>query len=572
MPVLKGELLMSLFILSAVVLLSTWLMPAWGWKPEEFPIGFWHGPPPEANTLETWRQVKEANFTFCFARGGYTTEDNRKLLDFCQQLGLRALVIDGRLSWQMIANDDWRKTIAAVVADYGSHPALFGYYVQDEPNYRLFEPLAQINQELLRQDPAHLPYINLFPTYATVEQLGTPTYWDHLEKFLSIVKPAVLSFDHYCLMKDRPDRPDYFENLELIRRAALKFDTPPWIVILSIPHYGYRDPTAADMRWQVFTSLAYGMKGIMYFTYWTEKAWEAEGHIAIVDSAGRPARLYPIVKALNAEILTLGKILLHLKSTGVYHTGEIPQGCARLGSDSLIRLPVDVPLLVGFFESAEGAQYAMIVNRDKVNAVSFEATFLPHVKEVLQVSPVTGKEEPLVLTNGVVKFSLPAGDGRLLRLVTDFRYPAFPSPLTEINFQFNTDGDLEGWEGFHSLASSTVTGGRFVAKFSGDDPYLCRLFLRVPADRYSKIRVRMRLHSGSKQGQFFWATAAEPAFRDDKYMNFTVIPDGEWHEYVVPVGEHPRWRGQPIRAIRLDPVTGGAESGSQVEIDSIVGE
>jgi len=55
-------------------------------------------------------------------------------------------------------------------------------------------------------------------------------------------------------------------------------------------------------------------------------------------------------------------------------------------------------------------------------------------------------------------------------------------------------------------------------------------------------------------------------------MNFTVIPDGEWHEYVVPVGEHPRWRGQPIRAIRLDPVTGGAESGSQVEIDSIVGE
>ena len=31
---------------------------------------------------------------------------------------------------------------------------------------------------------------------------------------------------------------------------------------------GKRDPTEAQIRWQVFTSLAYGAKGVLYFTNW----------------------------------------------------------------------------------------------------------------------------------------------------------------------------------------------------------------------------------------------------------------------------------------------------------------
>ena len=112
-----------------------------------------------------------------------------------------------------------------------------------------------------------MPYINLFPTYASSKQLGNPTYADHLESFMRTVRPAVLSYDHYSLMKDGTDRKDYFENLSLIREAGLRWGVPPWNIILSIPHFGYRDPTEAEMRWQVYTSLAYGMKGILYFTY-----------------------------------------------------------------------------------------------------------------------------------------------------------------------------------------------------------------------------------------------------------------------------------------------------------------
>ena len=59
------------------------------------------------------------------------------------------------------------------------------------------------------------------------------------------------------------DRPDYFENLSLIREFGLRHGTPPWNIILAAPHLGYRDPTTGELRWQVYTSLAYGMKGIL---------------------------------------------------------------------------------------------------------------------------------------------------------------------------------------------------------------------------------------------------------------------------------------------------------------------
>lgn len=64
------------------------------------------------------------------------------------------------------------------------------------------------------------------------------------------------------------DRPEYFENLEIIRRQALRVGVPFWNVILATPHFSYRDPSPADMRWQAYTTLAYGGKGLAYFTYW----------------------------------------------------------------------------------------------------------------------------------------------------------------------------------------------------------------------------------------------------------------------------------------------------------------
>ncbi len=539
------------------------------WQPDEFPIGFWGGPPVTANRIETWQTVADANFTFAGPARGYSVEENQKMLGFCQQVGIRALVVDSRVNVEMAAYEGWQNTIENVVKDYGSHPALYGYFLRDEPSCQWFDALGKMNGEFLRHDPDHLPYINLFPTYASAGQLGTPSYADHLDKFLSTMKPRVLSYDHYCLLKDGRDRTDYFENLELIREYAARYNVPPWNIILLHAHLMYRDPTEAEMRWQVYTSLAYGMKGILYYVYWTWNPAAKPDEVAIVDSEGKPTKHYPVVKQLNAEMRALGKLLLGLTSTGVFHTDQVPRGCRRAAGDLPIQLPDDQPLLIGFFKDARGVDYAMIVNRDHDKPLDIEVHVKGHVIEVVEISAQDGSERPMPITAATFKLSLEAGGGRLFRLKTHFDYPQSPKPLTEINFDF--ENHREGWGGLHSMSTPVVKGGILRSKITGHDPYFTRGFLRVPPDTYSKITVRMRLPKG-KRGQFFWQTAAEPAFRDDKYVDFTTVGDDQFHDYQIDVGRHPKWRGQQIRAIRLDPAVGAQTIGQTVEIEFIRGE
>jgi hypothetical protein len=494
------------------------------------------------------------------------------MLDLCQLVGLEALVLDSRIFPRMTASPKWPEILRQVVADYTDHPALFGYFVTDEPGYGSFKALGDISQELQRLDPARLPYINLFPTYATPAQLGTPTYEEHLSKFLAITKPAVLSYDHYCLEANDVDGQQYFENLGLIRNHALRAGVPPWNIIQAMSYArSMRRPNDAEMRWQVYTSLAYGMKGLLYFIYWSYN--EDPLDVGIVDHLGRPGPLFPIVTQLNGEIKALGPTLLGLTSTGVYHAGDVPPGATRLGSAQLLSLPADAPLLVGFFRDAADVPYAMIANRSFREAVDFPVTFSPLVAEVSALSPADGSARPLPYTPGeALPLSLAPGDGILLRLRVEYTMPEPPKVLTDISFDFNTPGDLEGWVGLNSLDDPRIADGILSLRFSGADPFLVREWMSVEPDKYSRIRVRMKLPSGITDGQFFWITAEEPGFADNKYLNFPVESDGEWHEYSLPVGAHALWKGQTVCGIRLDPAAAGSHPGDRVEIDWIRGE
>ena len=42
-----------------------------------------------------------------------------------------------------------------------------------------------------------------------------------------------------------------------------------WNFFNAMPFGGHSDPTEAQIRWQIFTSLAYGAKGVLYFCYFS---------------------------------------------------------------------------------------------------------------------------------------------------------------------------------------------------------------------------------------------------------------------------------------------------------------
>lgn len=347
---------------------------------ESFFISYWVGPAPSD---EAFAQVAAANFTVAMTGGG------KPALDLAEKHGLKAIIQDGRITAKGFRDPEFAKGLDAVVADYASHPALWGYYITDEPNAAQFENLAAINQRLIGKDPKHVPFINLFPTYADAGQLGNPTYEKHVSSFLEIVRPRLLSYDHYALFKDGI-RHDYFENLEIVRRQGLEHKTPFNYILLAVPHFGYRNPTEEDLRWQVNTALAYGARGIMYFTYSSlprTKDFEGWGE-AIIGHDGKPTAKYEQVTRINGEIKALAPTLLSLTSTAVYHTVPLPSGAKAIPPGDLVAGITGGQFVVGHFRSKTGERYVMFVNRDPRTAAEAAIQFAGDVSiEELEAAP-----------------------------------------------------------------------------------------------------------------------------------------------------------------------------------------
>jgi hypothetical protein len=182
------------------------------------------------------------------------------------------------------------------------------------------------------------------------------------------------------------------------------------------------------MRWQVWTSLAYGMQGIMYFILWPYPEWKVDNTFpGIVDSSGKPSPIYPEVKKLNHEMHTLGKTLLTLTSTGVYHVGEMPRSGEPVPADAALQLPADRPLLVGFFRK-DGTldRYAIVVNRDYSKPVECDLSLRSAVQEVQLISATDGATSTLPISGGKLPLTLAPGEGKLLKLSAK---PGNPNPL-----------------------------------------------------------------------------------------------------------------------------------------------
>ena len=93
--------------------------------------------------------------------------------------------------------------------------------------------------------------------------------------------------------------------------------------------------------------------------------------------------------------------------------------------------------------------------------------------------------------------------------------------------------------------------------------------LKVNGDSVDEVVIRMRTPAGIG-AQFYWGTVDDPGMAEERVFQIPVTADGEWHEYRIPVGAHPQWRGQTVTAVRLDPLSPGENV--TVEIDWIRGE
>lgn len=372
---------------------------------------YWAGPP---LTEAAARQMAEGGWNVVWCQ--------ESELDTAQRFGLRAMLQDGLLDPANLDTPDKRRALDALVQRVRKHPALYAYFITDEPNAGRFPALGNLVAYLRQQDPAHLAYINLYPTYASNEQLGNggdtvTAYRAHLQQFVETVKPDLLSYDHYHFGAKGEDGKEYFLNLGLIRQKALETGLPFLNIVQACSWTpGMRVPTDKELRWLVYTSLAYGAQGISYYVYCYPKH---EGAMASAD--GTPTPLYHAASRLNREFVAIAGELQALRSLSACHVGTPPLGAVGLPENAPLRVtpatahgggaPAAAGPLCGLFGAGAVATHALIVNLDYSQAVSTRLT----APRRLEVFDATQRRWRRAGSGKTLELELQPGDGTLVR-------------------------------------------------------------------------------------------------------------------------------------------------------------
>jgi hypothetical protein len=396
----------------------------------DLPIGIFWPPHPYETNLARYQEIAAAGMTFVVT-GNYLADQyiNRRVLDLAGQAGLKVLIAspEPRLSTitqtlsvtddpaveRRISTDDARRLMQLMLTDYTPFPAFAGFDVYDEPAPAKFPTVAAVNALVRELAPTLLPYSNLIP--------GTgPEYAALVKNFVDTTHPPVLSFDRYPILDSGLDI-NYFDNWAIIRRAGLAAGIPTWVYIQSVKFQNRVVPTEAQLRWQVNISLAYGAKGILYFTYWTPEEARGENFAsAIITPDGQRTPLYDAATRVNREWLTpVGRQLKPLVSVSTTHANDnpLPPGTEAFTPNDHVTSIEGGPVVVGQFHTPtdDGTRWVLVANRSDRADTTATVTFGPAATRTEQFR---AESADYAGVTGPVSVQLAAGDATLFRLGT----------------------------------------------------------------------------------------------------------------------------------------------------------
>ena len=387
-------------------------------------IGGWVAPPPGYINEKTYQEVADSGINAIYAIYEDADDNAVQALELAEKYGIQYLVRDRSLAG--ISEEDF-DLLPARLEKFKDHPALLGHLAIDEPGPARFPYLAKLKKAYHEVLPNSLFYVNLFPTYSSLAQRNGKDYKTYIQEYIDIVKPDVLSFDHYPLKElsgETQVTEDYLYNLEIISKAAKKADIPFWCFLQTMA-YGLtnRSPDYEDIRWQAYTALAFGARGIQHFCYWTPHSGTEYFGEAMIDTNGSKTPIYDYASRLNHELLKFDHIFLSYKSVGqmVWSTEDAPVYTYMedpLEVFSPVKTVEGGPVLMGCFEDAKGNHAIMLVNMtDPGREEQTEITVKFSDARALNVY-TGGEKERMVLKNGKIDLVLKSGEGKFIQILS----------------------------------------------------------------------------------------------------------------------------------------------------------
>ena len=321
-----------------------------------------------------------------------------------------------------------------------------GITVKDEPSAADFDGMARVNKVLNELTDGKSVYATLFPAYVETNRLYLEdepegeweAYRQYVTEYIEKVQPSMIPYNCYAFMKQgatlentygdpgqysyaRQNLTDYFASLSLFREMSQKYDLPFWVTVIAYNHRNPQQMTEKEIAWTVNSSLAYGAKGMQYYTYWSHldgnpENWDSHKKRGLVTANGTPHDTYYQIKRINENIKTVDDVLMAATSKGVIQFGKNILPLVQndvLYSYELLNNISGGDSFVGCFDLNGKAVYYIVNNSINAGRQTFKAEFL----EKVNVRLTNSEGVTMVSDTYSAAFNLSGGQAILLEVL-----------------------------------------------------------------------------------------------------------------------------------------------------------
>ena len=224
---------------------------------------------------------------------------------------------------------------------YFDQEPVIGVQGIDEPKRPSYEHMGLCTKALKNITPNRVFFSTLFPFGAPELGYGEDDKiicWEFYERYINdyvnIVKPDILAYDQYLWHLPTTANKGlgavdlHLGSLSRYSRVSKKAGIPFWGTLIGSKTYAREQYSEAEHWWALNTYLAYGAKGIQYYTYlpvvegyspdWTEELRRA----GIVSPNGMPLDNYYRIKRMNEHIHLVDDVLMPASHKGVMTFGD----------------------------------------------------------------------------------------------------------------------------------------------------------------------------------------------------------------------------------------------------------
>lgn len=276
------------------------------------------------------------------------------------------------------------------VRSLSANKNIIGWYLKDEPLFKDLPALKAEYDHLSRYSAGKPIYINLIGCKAGKYTGPCATIGEYLDTIETLFHPQIWSFDYYPISiengKIKVQYNQFFKSLDAFREKSRQTGRPFWSFCETVeykrPEVERPAATIPFLRFEAFSALAFGAKGIVYWSYELTHSKKGQFISALIDSTGRKAPAWNSVRQVNREIKAFSDIFSHTDIKRIY----IPnKGLLSRQLNALFSKPVDAisdlktdgkGVLVSDFCS-NGINYLLILNLDVEKAQTIQAQLDP---------------------------------------------------------------------------------------------------------------------------------------------------------------------------------------------------